>query len=212
MRGEANENYRKVALRLAASVDNGQASTAVFCSVDHGEGTTSAVLNVARHLAESCNLKPLVVEMNVGRPSFARAFGLDAGCSVQAIAAGQKSPAECTQQTSLNFSVIPAQTRQPRDARSLDVASILRRIIRDLGNEYDCILIDAPPVLKSADALAAVRVVPSIILIVQAGRTRQEMIDRARIELDQAKARIVGAILNRHKRFIPGWIYRVFVR
>jgi Mrp family chromosome partitioning ATPase len=81
--------------------------------------------------------------------------------------------------------------------------------VKDL---FDVILIDTPPVLQHADAIAATAVVPNVVLVIEAGRTRYEMLDRVRSELSDAGATIVGNILNKHKRFIPGWIYRALVR
>ncbi len=211
MKPEANENFRKVAKALAAAGE-GSPSVFAFSGIERRGGNTTVVLNVARHLKASCNLSPLVVEVNVERPALADMFELDAKRSTSAVADGRMSPSECAQQCSLGFAVIPAAKHDSQNGSEPDVAGALRRITASAGEEYPVVLIDAPPVLRASGAFAVASVAAGLVLVVEAGHTRVEVLDRVKDELEQSGVRVIGAVLNKHRRFIPGWAYRVFVK
>lgn len=210
MRDEANENFRKVAISLAQRAREPGTAGFLFTSAIRGEGTTTTVLNVAGHLRRSCGMRPLIVELNAHRPAMARLLGLDTGRSLQAVADSRLDARECIQATSLDVPVLPAA----RNGRHIEltIPTVLSRILSEVGGDYDVILADAPSVLDHADALAAATVIPRTVLVVEAGRTRYEVVERARRDLEAARATVVGAVLNKHKRYIPKWAYRMVVR
>ena len=75
-----------------------------------------------------------------------------------------------------------------------------------MKGEFDIVLVDAPPLLEDAIALAALQAVPAVIPIVEAGRTRLETLDRMKRELAAHEVTVVGVVLNKYRRFVPGWI------
>lgn len=213
MTQEANENFRRVALMLASGASPGSARAFVLTAADRGEGTTTVALNVARHLKEGCGLAPLIVEMNLSRPVLADMFGLDPARGVLAISAGRSTPSECVQAGGFGLAMIPGGPAPSRNGLGCDVGAAGRRIVADLASSHDVILFDAPPILRSADAGALAAVAAGVVLVVEAGRTRTEMLDRARDEIARVSGvQVVAVILNKHRRFIPGWLYRAFVR
>ena len=45
------------------------------------------------------------------------------------------------------------------------------------------------------------------VLVVEAGRSRHESVERARQLLDKAKVRTVGVVLNKRRFPVPRWLY-----
>jgi Mrp family chromosome partitioning ATPase len=208
IRDERREHYRKVASFLAMAVREKRFSSLLFSSATEGEGTTTVTLNVARQLKEGCALHPLVVELNVRRPVLTRLCRLDPTKTIRAIAGGQHSVRACIQQTPDGLMVIPAGPAAGTSDGELDLAPLLERILAEVGQDFDCVLVDTPAILKHADAVVAGSVVPHVVLVVEAGRTRSEVLDRAKRELEREHVAIVATVLNKHRRLIPGWVYR----
>jgi Mrp family chromosome partitioning ATPase len=50
--------------------------------------------------------------------------------------------------------------------------------------------------------------VDGVILIVGSGKTRRQVALKAKKELEDAGARILGIVLNRRKYHVPAWVYR----
>ncbi|MCP4589397.1 MAG: CpsD/CapB family tyrosine-protein kinase [bacterium] len=209
---EANENYRKTALTLYRALPEKGPGVFAFSGIDRGAGCSTVVLNVARHLKEGCGLSPLIVELNTVRPVLASILGLDARRGITTIAGNELTPAECVQTGEFGVAVIPAQRHNPRESLEPNLGSVLSSIVDQLGAEYQVILVDTPSVLQAAGALAIAAGVEGLVLVVEAGRTRAEMLERARLELNQAGVTLLGCVLNKHKRFIPGWAYWAFVK
>ncbi len=209
MRDEANENFRRVAVALARRAKEPGQNTVLFAGANRREGTTTTVLNVARQLSLGCGLRPLIVELNPHQPAMARLLRLDPSRNVQSIAAGRLPVRECIQNGSFEVPAIPSGA----NGHSSELGGAgLKRILAEVAGEYDVVLIDAPAILEHADAIAAAGIVSGVVLVIEAGRTRYEVLDRVRRELEGAQANVIAAVLNKHKRFIPGWIYRIFVR
>jgi capsular exopolysaccharide synthesis family protein len=79
------------------------------------------------------------------------------------------------------------------------------------STQFDHILIDSPPLLSVADPVIMASKVGATILVVQCGRTARQSVIRGREKLDQAKANVLGVVLNdvdiRHGEYY-GYSYR----
>jgi Mrp family chromosome partitioning ATPase len=84
----------------------------------------------------------------------------------------------------------------------------LRLRMADLKEEFDYVLIDAPPVSSNADAVLLGQMADGIILVVQADSTRREAARIAKETFENAKVRLLGAILTDRKFPIPEALYR----
>ena len=199
--------YQRAASVVADSISHDKARAVVFASAWSAEGTTTMVLTVARLLTEIYGLRVLAMELNYDRPAFTRLFGLDDKKSLASIAAGAIAPEEAIQTVPAGFSVIPAGPEfGPSEWARLD--DLLRKVMSPVENNYDAILIDSPAVLENAAASVLMKEVPRIVLVVEAGATSYDSLDRVQREAGAQGAALVGAILNKERRFMPKWLHR----
>jgi non-specific protein-tyrosine kinase len=70
------------------------------------------------------------------------------------------------------------------------------QVIAALVQRADLVLFDAPPVIAVTDAALLASQVDGTLLIVRAGGTQRDQVQRAKELLDQVNARIVGAVLT----------------
>ena len=68
---------------------------------------------------------------------------------------------------------------------------------------YDYVLLDAPPLLRFADATLMGRLSDGVVIIVRAEATGREAVSRAREQLERAGATVLGAVLNRARDLVP---------
>jgi capsular exopolysaccharide synthesis family protein len=69
-------------------------------------------------------------------------------------------------------------------------------VLAQAQERADLVLIDSPPVLAVSDAVVLAQKVDGVLLMVNAGRTRREVAQRALENLRHVGANVVGAILN----------------
>ena len=71
------------------------------------------------------------------------------------------------------------------------------------------LVFDSPPVLAVADATILGSLTSGVVLVVDAGRTRADAVERAKAILDQVQLRVVGVVLNklRSRRGVGGYYH-----
>jgi succinoglycan biosynthesis transport protein ExoP len=209
MAHQGTEEYRRAAIALAAALRQSRYHGVIVSSATRGEGATSAAVHIGRHLLQDAGLKPVLIEVNRLRPAFQRLFGLDSKRSLASMLAHGGSALDQVQRDPTGLAVIPAGVPEDGEA-AMSLESALCRAVQELQNSFDFILLDAPPILESADVLVAGRVIPQLLLVVGAGQVSQENLGRACQQLQDAKIQLAGTILNSRKRFIPKWVESLF--
>ena len=70
------------------------------------------------------------------------------------------------------------------------------RLIERMREQFDYILIDAPPVLLVTDPLLLASSVDGIVLVVRAGVTTRPVMKRLRVALQKPNVKALGYVLN----------------
>jgi polysaccharide biosynthesis transport protein len=205
MPAEISESFRRVALYLAEAVRGGEFRSVFFASATSGEGTTTTILETARHLRQVFGLRTLVIEWTRKKPGLAALLGLRKERTLEDCVTQQLPLGECVQVVEPGLAVLPASERASQAGVSSDA---LQRMLVQAGADYDVVLVDAPPILEQADAFVVGRAIPHMVLVVRAGQTSEESVGNVRDRMTAANVRIVGAVLNRHRTILPRWISR----
>ncbi len=72
----------------------------------------------------------------------------------------------------------------------------MHKILEELRNEYDYVLIDAPPALGIADARVLGKICDGIIVVIMANKTNRDDLIEVKEELERAGEKLVGFIFN----------------
>jgi Mrp family chromosome partitioning ATPase len=88
-------------------------------------------------------------------------------------------------------------------SRLLD-AQTIRELFERLLSVVEVIIIDAPAALMGLAGLALARQSAGIILVVEAERTQAPTVDRAKRLIEASGGRILGLVLNKSRRRLPG--------
>jgi len=65
-----------------------------------------------------------------------------------------------------------------------------------LRNAYDFIIIDSPPVLPVTDAVILGHFADAVVLVMNGQKAPRELVRRARDQLAQAGANVIGVVVN----------------
>ena len=77
-----------------------------------------------------------------------------------------------------------------------------------LKQHFDFILIDSPPVTRSALGLALVHKVDGVLLVVEAEKTRWPVARHVKNRVIAAQGNLLGVILNKRRYYLPSFIYK----
>jgi capsular exopolysaccharide synthesis family protein len=95
-----------------------------------------------------------------------------------------------------NLSLLAAGFAENHDSDLLRSANLLSRI-EELRNQFDYVLIAAPAIPRSVDALALARLTDGIVLVIQTGSARREAIRELTNQLVQSGAEVLGVVLTK---------------
>jgi capsular exopolysaccharide synthesis family protein len=94
-----------------------------------------------------------------------------------------------------NLSVLPAGQPPPNPSELIS-GERARRLIDVLGQTYDVVIIDCPPVLPVTDSLVLARMADTTLLVTSANKTSKRSLTRAVELLRQVDAPLVGTVMN----------------
>lgn len=207
------EQYRQTALHLWRILRDRSLPVVVFTSANPGEGASTTAVEVARALRDTLELRVLLVRIEPSpheRGDEVRVPEGDHGEDLLALSNGRSLP-DCVKVGPHSLPTIECSTSRSRATKTSRLQTAVSRVIRDRSPEYNVVIIDAPALSESADTLAVLEIVRQVVLVVGAGDTRHEVIQRVVADLTDQQIGVLGTVLNKKKWIIPGWFYRAFV-
>jgi capsular exopolysaccharide synthesis family protein len=180
----------------------------VVASHSGAGGTTTAAL-LATTLAESRNLRVLVVESNWRTPRMGRVFHVPNGREVPYATDAASLESRISPSDRPNLFVLPAPSgtespRRPYEDETLD------EVLEAAKQRFDLVILDASPIGTFPDALAMASKVDGVILVTESEKTRLDEARRAKHDLERAGARIIGVVVNRYVDYVPRFVRRAF--
>jgi capsular exopolysaccharide synthesis family protein len=135
-------------------------------------------------------------------------FGMDGGPGVAQLFSGKGDLVAFMKRTETEGLLMVTAGRPAANPCSLLESAGVDAFIECMRKEADWVLLTAPPVNAYNDAISLVGKVDGVVLVVEAEQTRWEVAQSAKERLEDARANILGVVLNNRKFHIPGWIYR----
>lgn len=174
-----------------------------------GEGKTLISSNMAIAMAQS-GLKTLIVDNDLRRPRVHKALGLKNAKGVSEIAIGEATLEETLLPSGIeNLWVLPAGDIPPNPTELMHTARF-EKLIEELSQKFDRVIMDSPPIGAVADALILSRFVDAVLLVVKYGTTRRETFRRSIDQLDAIGAPLMGCVLNDIKKDAAGYGYSYY--
>jgi capsular exopolysaccharide synthesis family protein len=197
----ATESFRLLmASLMRSSFNGGHRSAILFTSAAPGEGKTTVVANLGRALAES-RRRVVVVDADFRLPRLNKVFGLpnDRGLTTllnEDIPLTRELLSECLSPTAMPGLFLLANGPELENVSQALYSLRMREVLALLRQEFDCVLIDAPPILHVADARVLDQLADGVVLVIRSGVTSRDSILRAHQYLHDDGAVVLGTILN----------------
>ncbi len=183
-----------------------QRKTILILSSIHGEGSSTVAKNVSRIIAEEPGLKVLLMDVNFCSMPQHVGQKLPPGLS-NYLAEENSSPESLLSQGDVpNFYLLPPGNAVCDPARVLK-SKKFAALMNEYKKEFSYILIDAPPLQYSPETNLLASQVDGIVLVVQAERTKREIVVNTSKKLNAIRANLLGIVLNRKQYYIPKALY-----
>jgi len=190
------EAFRSFRTALQFSTDQGAPKSIVITSAQPSEGKSTTALALAINFAQ-LGMKVLLIDGDLRNPSQHRYLARSNGAGLANYLAGRAMPENIFQKTDVEgLYFMPSGPLPPNPAELLAGPKMLS-LLSTASEKVDAVIIDSPPVLGLADAPLLASIAAGTLFVVAAGHTRRGVVKAALKRLHFARARMVGALMNK---------------
>ena len=179
-----------------------------FSSIERG-GAAEICLRTAETLSQQVSGSICLVEGNVQAPSLHDLLGIR---NTRGLVDAMKEPAPIIEYAANvgenNLWFLSLGATAGVSVAGLFGSERLRTRLAELKEQFDYVLMDAPTASLDGDAILLGQMTDGLILVLEANSTRRETARMIKENLDKAKVKILGAILNNRSFPIPEKLYR----
>ena len=190
------EAYRTVRANVVFSLlKAGGCAVLAVTSALRGEGRSVTAMNLAASLART-DRRVLVIDCDLRAPGLARLLGreVSAGLCELILDRGLRDSAVIHDET-LGVDVVLSGGSSAESSELLGSAR-MGRLLEELKQDYDYIILDTPPVALAADGAVLASESDGVVFVVQANRSQRDALVRGMEQLNFAGARVLGFVLN----------------
>jgi capsular exopolysaccharide synthesis family protein len=201
------EIYEDLRTNLKTRYPDDPIKTILFNSTYHGVGCSTTAVNFATTLARNAGLKILLVDVNLRTPRLHEIFNIDRAVGLC------KLGESCSDISSFIKRVGPGDLNVLTCGDSYSIplglfeSDRFNEFVHTARSNFDYVILDAPPVPRFSECRVLCTKVDGVILVVEAGKTREQVALRAKKSLEEAGARILGVVINKRRYYIPQWLY-----
>ena len=192
------ESYRLLRSNILASTsDPGHLRSLLIASPAIGEGKSTTAANLAIVLAES-GRRVILVDADMHRPTQMKLFAVPnrAGLSTLLVDPSESAVNVLRPTWLANLRVLPAGP-SPADPSALLSSRRCDDVFNQLSELCDVIVVDTPPLLAQPDAALLGSRTDSVLLVLDASKSRGRQAARAIEMLRESGGAVLGAVLNR---------------
>jgi capsular exopolysaccharide synthesis family protein len=192
------ESVRAVRLSLQRAARNAPVKSVMVTSSVDGEGKTTLAVNLAQSLA-AIGLKTILIEGDLRNPEMSRSLCPRATIGAIEVATGEahfRDALLMDRVTGLTILPSPPKDRD-QDISEFIFSNAMRAMLDQLQQEFEYVVIDAPPLVPLVDARALADLADRIVLAIRWDSTPRDVVAQAIETLMPAYEHLLGTVLTR---------------
>lgn len=188
------EAYKTLRTNIQYSSFDKNAQAIIVTSSQPGEGKSTTSGNLALSMAQD-GKKTILIDCDLRKPTIHKKFGITNSSGLSEVIVGKVDLKDAMKEFDKNLTIITSGKIPPNPSEMLG-SNNMQRFLDELKGHYDCIILDTPPVLAVTDAQILSRNVDGMVLVIRAGRTKKDMVLKAKKQIENVGGKIIGTILN----------------
>jgi protein-tyrosine kinase len=181
--------------------------TILFVSPQGGEGVSTVVREFARMAAVKLDKTVLIMDAAHHNPSQHLYFNIKGGYGWKDVGKGEPADKACHQASTNNLFLSPIAPQTAVAPCAYDHTSAIG-FLEGLKNKYELILIDSSPATISPESVAISRFADGVVLVIEAERTRRQVIESVKSRIERNGGNVLGIVFNKRRYYIPEFIYK----
>lgn len=190
-----SEAFRTLRTNIHFTDPTKRIRTLLITSAGPSEGKSTVVSNLSLTFANT-GLKTLLIDCDLRKPNIHSIFEINRYPGLTTVLSGEKTWREALRDTTIeNLFVMTAGPIPPNPTEMLG-SRTMQNLLVELQREFDVICIDSPPVVAVTDAAILSSIVDGTLLVVELGRSRSSVVNRAIDLLKKVNAHLLGVVTN----------------
>jgi capsular exopolysaccharide synthesis family protein len=202
------ESYENIKTRVFKRYPEESIKSIMFTSIADGSGTTTTAINFAKALAMYSQVKVLLIDANLRTPCLQNVFGITHNNGLADLLAGKNSKAFKVMKIGQSYLCVLASGENLLGPVNLFESLQFDKFLKKMRNLFDFVIIDSAPLVTFPESQILSEKVDGVIMVIQSGKMRRQVAIRAKKDLEESGARVLGMVLNRRKYYIPEWLYQ----
>ncbi len=198
--------YRRVAHNIKMATIDEEIKHLLVTSAGPGEGKTIIAANLSITIAQN-KKKVLLVDADFVKPGVPPLFNLSRKPGLSEILSGKVKIDEAIQPADVEGLSVLACGEYPPDSGRLLESTKLKELISRLGEKFDVIIYDTAAILAVADTVVLATSLRNALLVLEAGKVSRKDAVHVSEVLKNAKAKILGVVLNKFRAGKSGYYY-----
>jgi capsular exopolysaccharide synthesis family protein len=190
----ASEAYRTLRTNLLYAFVDDPPTVIVLTSSGQGEGKSTICANLGVVLAQA-GKRTLIIDGDFRKPMLHAFFGLRNIRGLTEVLARMYSLQEVWSEPLTGLKVVPVGSIPPNPTELLS-SQRLSELLASVREEFDYVLIDAPPVLLVSDAAIMAKQGDGVLLVLDAQKTRKWALQESIRNLEAIGANVLGTVVN----------------
>lgn len=198
-RSPISESYRTLRTNIDFSSIDERVQVIMVTSAGPGEGKSTTISNLAVTYAQT-ERRVVLIDADMRRPTAHHTFQMSNRHGLSTILSQQATYQEVIQDTDIpNLQIITSGPIPPNPAEMM-ASKRMGAFLEELRRHFDIILIDAPPLLAVTDPQIIASRSDGVIMVIDHGKVKKDAAIKAKANLDNVNARILGVVMNNVKR------------
>lgn len=200
-----SESYKSLRASLMLTSRDEPPKRVLFTSMAPADGKTTTAVNLATALANS-GKKVLIIDADLRKPNLGKLLGISRDEGLSTYLSGNSDEAVIADTDVANLSAILAGPVPPLPSELLS-SERLKNLLDAMSEAYDMVVIDSPPVMPVSDSLILSQLVDSTVVVVRAGKTTCDMLERGLKALQHVGTDVKGLVINGASAKNGGYYY-----
>lgn len=194
-----SEGYRMLRTNIEFSTINHKLQVIMVTSSKPSEGKSTTCANMAVAFAQA-NKKVLLIDADLRKPSQHHIFGKSNRTGLTTALFNQMPLEDIIQFTNTeNLSIIQAGPTPPNPSELLS-SDQMADLLKTARERFDMVIVDTPPIMSVTDAQIVATRSDGVVLVVDSGNVKKDVVLKAKASLDHVKAKLLGVVLNKINR------------
>lgn len=203
------EAYRQARTNVQYVGVSQDLATILITSANANEGKSTTAANLAIALAQA-DSKVVLIDTDLRRPSLHHKFNVPNNMGLTNLLLSKENDVAFIQETETpNLRLITSGPLPPNPAELIHSAR-MKDIFDWLHEEVDYLVLDSPPVLAVTDAVLLSQLASTTLIVVEAGKTRQQSLLLAARQIEAVNGHIAGLIINKINPRRSGYYYNYY--